>query len=121
MLRSCLSADPQGRFVHDVVLESCQRFPEKTAILDSSSGRRISYAEYADIIETLARGFVSAGLKPGEVIAIYLPNSWEFCVAYHAVTLAGGIPTLLNPSYRQREVCHQLQNSGAVFLVSDGT
>ena len=121
MLRSCLSADPLGRFVHDVVLESCQRFPEKTAIVDCSCGRRISYAEYAEIIETLARGFALAGLEPGEIIAIYLPNSWEFCAAYHAVTLAGGIPTLLNPSYRQREVHYQLESSGAVFLVSDGT
>ena len=120
MLRSCLSADPQGRFLHDVILESCHRHAEKIAIVDSSCCRRISYSEYAIIVEALARGFVSAGLKPKEVVAIYLPNSWEFCAAYHAITLAGGIPTLLNPSYREREVRYQLENSGAVFLVSDG-
>ena len=67
----------------------------------------------------LARGFVAAGLKPGEVIAIFLPNSWEFAIAYHAATLAGGIPTLLNPSYREREIRYQLENSGAVFLITD--
>src|SRR5581483_6283661 len=62
----------------------------------------------------------SAGLTPGEVVAIYLPNCWEFCAVYHATTLAGGIPTLLNPTYREREVRYQLENSGAAFLVSDG-
>jgi acyl-CoA synthetase (AMP-forming)/AMP-acid ligase II len=34
--------------------------------------------------------------------------------------LAGGIPTPLNPSYREREVRYQLENSGAAMLVSDG-
>ena len=120
MLRTSLYANPDGRFLHDVVLESCSRFGEKTAIIDASCGRRISYAEYGDLIHSIARGLVSAGLKPGEVLAIYLPNCWEFCAAYHAATLAGAIPTLLNPSYREREVCYQLQNSGAAMLISDG-
>jgi long-chain acyl-CoA synthetase len=120
MLRTRLYAEPQGLFVHDVILQSCRRFPNKTAIIDSSCGRRLSYAEYGEIVESLAKGFISAGLKPGEIIAIYLANSWEFAAAYHAATLAGGIPTLLNPSYREREVRYQLENSGAVFLISDG-
>ena len=120
MLRTRLFADPQGLFVHDVILQSCHRFPNKTAIVDSSANRRITYSEYGEIVESLARGFISAGLMPGEVIAIYLANSWEFAAAYHAATLAGGIPTLLNPSYREREVRYQLENSGATFLISDG-
>src|SRR5437868_2962032 len=119
MLRTRLYAEPQGLFVHDVILQSCRRYPNKIAIIDSSCGRRISYAEYGEMVESLARGFISAGLKPGEVIAIYLANSWEFAAAYHAATLAGGIPTLLNPSYREREVRYQLENSGAAFLISD--
>jgi len=120
MLRTSLYADPHGRFVHDLVLDSCHRFASKTAVIDSSCDRRISYAEYGELVRSLAQGFVAAGLKPGEVIAIYLPNCWEFCAAYHAATLAGGIPTLLNPSYREREVRYQLENSGAAFLISDG-
>jgi acyl-CoA synthetase (AMP-forming)/AMP-acid ligase II len=125
MLRTQLFADPHGRFVHNVILESCIRFPHKTAIIDSSCddssrGRRITYAEYADLIDRLARGLVAAGLQPDEVVAIYLPNSWEFCAAYHASTLAGGAPTLLNPSYREREVRYQLENSGATILITDG-
>jgi len=120
MLRTRLYADPHGRFVHDLILDSCRRFPDKTAIVDASCGRRITYAEYGDIVEGLARGFVAAGLKPGEVFAIFLPNSWEFAAAYHAATLAGAIPTLLNPTYREREVRYQLENSGAAMLLTDG-
>jgi long-chain acyl-CoA synthetase len=120
MLRTHLYADPQGRFVHDVILESCSRFAHKTAIIDSSCNRRITYSEYGELVDKLARGLIAAGLRPGEVIAIYLPNCWEFCAVYHAATLAGAAPTLLNPSYREREVRYQLENSSAVVLITDG-
>jgi long-chain acyl-CoA synthetase len=135
MLRTQFYADPGNVFVHDAVLASCRSqqllctrcdlcllptLPEKTALVDTSCGRRLTYAEYGETVEALARGLVAAGLKPGEVVAIFLCNSWEFCAAYHAATLAGGIPTLLNPTYREREVRHQLGNSGAVLLITDG-
>jgi long-chain acyl-CoA synthetase len=121
MLRTKLYADPTNVFVHDAVLASCRRHPEKTALVDTSCERRLSYGEYGETVEALARGLVAAGLKPGEVAAIFLANSWEFCVAYHAATLAGGVPTLLNPTYREREVRHQLGNSGAALLITDRT
>ena len=120
MLRTQLYADPKNVFVYDAVLASCRRNPEKTALVDTSCGRRLTYAEYGDTVEALARGMIAAGLKPGEVVAIFLANSWEFCAAFHATTLAGGIPTLLNPTYRDREVRHQLGNSGAALLITDG-
>ena len=120
VMRTQFYADPAGRFVHDLVLDSCSRFPTKTAIVDASCDRRMSYAEYGEMVEAVARGFISAGLKPGEVVAIFLSNCWEFCVAYHAATLAGAIPTLLNPTYREREARYQLENSGAAFLITDG-
>jgi long-chain acyl-CoA synthetase len=120
MLRTRLYADPHNVFVHDAVLASCRKHPEKTALVDTSCGRRLTYAEYGETVEALARGLVAAGLKPGEVVAIFLCNSWEFCAAYHAATMAGGIPTLLNPTYREREVRHQLGNSGAALLITDG-
>ena len=119
MLRTQLYADPSGRFVHDVVLETCQRLPGKTALVDTSCGRAFTCGEYAEHVESLARGLVAAGLQPGEVVAILLPNSWEFAITYHAATLAGAVPTLLNPAYREREIRYQLEDSGAVFLITD--
>jgi long-chain acyl-CoA synthetase len=119
MLRTQLYADPTGRFVHDVVLESCRQNGSKTALIDTSCNRRFTFAEYGSLVESLAHGLISAGLGPGEVVAIFLSNSWEFAITYHAATLAGGIPTLLNPSYREREIRYQLENSSAAFLITD--
>jgi long-chain acyl-CoA synthetase len=120
MPRTQLYADPTDRFVHDIVLQSCRRNPEKRALLDTSCNCWFTYAEYGDLVESLARGLIAAGLAPGEVVAIFLPNSWEFAIAYHAATLAGAIPTLLNPTYRDREVRYQLECSDSTFLITDG-
>ena len=122
-LRTQFFADPEGKFVHDVVLESCRQHASKIAIVDTSCtpARRVTYGAYGSLVECVARGMVAAGIRPGETIGIFLPNCWEFGVAYHAATLAGAIPTTLNPTYREREVHYQLEAADAVALISDGT
>src|SRR5246127_235930 len=120
MTRTELYADPRNLFLHDLVLASCRRNPNKTALVDASSNRRMTYAEYGETVESLARGLIGTGIRPGDVVALFLANSWEFCAAFHASQLAGAIPTLLNPTYREREVRYQLENSGAVLLITDG-
>lgn len=122
MKRTQFLANPEGVFLHDAVLAACNRFASKTAIVDTSTPEtslRISYAQYGDLVQRLARRFVASGIRPGDFIAIFLPNSWEFAAAYHAATLAGAAPTMLNPSYREREVRYQLENSGAKILITD--
>ena len=84
MLRTQLYADPHNIFLHNLVLDSCRRNAPKTALVDVSCGRRLTYAEYGETVESLARGLISTGLKPGEVVAIFLANSWEFCTTFHA-------------------------------------
>ena len=120
MLRTQLYANPDGLFLHDVVLESCRRYANKTALVDTSCNRRLTYAEYGDLVDTAAHGLIAAGVKPGDVLAIFLYNCWEFCIAFHAAQVVGAIPTLLNPTYREREVRYQLDNSGAAILITDG-
>jgi long-chain acyl-CoA synthetase len=121
MLRTELYADPEGVFVHSAVLDSCRRHGEKVAMVDTSLPEplRITFAEYGDRVESVARALVAAGMRPGDRIALFLPNCWEFAVAYHATTLASAIPSPLNPSYREREVRYQLENSGARLLITD--
>jgi|SRR5580704_2257429 long-chain acyl-CoA synthetase len=120
-VRTGLFDDPEGKFIHNVVLDSCRKHGDKVAIVDMSCTPplRISYAEYGDLVERTARGLVAAGIRPGEMIGIYLPNCWEFGVAFHAATMAGAIPTTMNPTYREREVRYQMETSEAVVLISD--
>jgi len=118
--RTQLYADPHNVYLHSLVLDSCRRWPNKTALIDASCGRRLTYAEYGEMVERTASGLIASGIRARDVIAIFLANSWEFCIAFHAAQVVGAIPTLLNPSYREREVRYQLENSGSVALITDG-
>ena len=121
-IRTGLYANPEGKFLHQVLLEACNQYANKTALVDTSSTpyTRISYAEYGELVERTARGFVAAGVRPGHMIGIFLPNCWEFGVAFHAAIMAGATPTTMNPTYREREVRYQMEVSEAVALVSNG-
>lgn len=120
--RTHLYADPAGKLMHDLVFAAAEQHPEKIAIVDTSTTppRKITFAEYADLVERIARGLIAARIQPQQVVAIFLSNSWEFCAAFHAISYAGAISTLLNPSYREREVRYQLENSDAIALITDG-
>ena len=121
-IRTHLYDDPEGKFLHDVILDSCRKRGSKVALVDTSCDppRRITFAEYGELVECCARGLVAAGVRRGEKVGIFLPNCWEFGVAFYAATLAGAVPTTLNPTYREREVRYQLDACDAVALVSDG-
>jgi acyl-CoA synthetase (AMP-forming)/AMP-acid ligase II len=64
----------------------------------------------------MARALQDEGIAKGDMIAIYAPNSVEYGVVLHGAALAGAIVTTLNPLYREREVEHQLHDSGARIL-----
>src|SRR5258708_29313517 len=113
MLRTQLYADPAGRFVHELVLQSCRQNNGKTALIDTSCDLRFTFAEYGSLVESLSRGLISAGLAPGEAVASFLPKPWEFAITYPASPLAGGIPALLNPSHLRRAISYQLRRSCA--------
>ena len=75
---------------------------------------------YGDL-ETLIRRFASAlvqiGVQKGDVIAIWLPNSPYFVIAYFAILSIGAIVTAISPLFVGREMSYQIKDSGAQYLV----
>src|SRR5207237_9071281 len=73
-----LYADPAGLFLHQAILDSCQKFADKTALVDTSTNppRRISYGEYGELVERVPRGLLPAGLQPGAVLGRFLRSCW---------------------------------------------
>ena len=100
-----------------VLAEAASR-GDRSAFVDSATGRTMSYAELDDEVRRLAGGLLAAGLAKGEVLAIMAPNSPEYGVVFHAVAMAGGVVTTINPTYTDGEVHHQLVDAGATRLVT---
>ena len=65
-----------------------------------------------------AAGLAARGFRKGDVFAIYSPNLPEYAVAFHAVSLLGGIITTINPLYTAAELSRQLEDAGARALVT---
>jgi acyl-CoA synthetase (AMP-forming)/AMP-acid ligase II len=104
--------------LYQFVLGAARSRGTKTALIDAVSGEQLTYAELSDAVASLSCGFVAAGLKPRDVLAIYAPNSVHYPVVFFAALRAGAVVTTINPSYTERELRHQLADSQARWLVT---
>ncbi|MGB3633506.1 MAG: AMP-binding protein, partial [Rubrobacteraceae bacterium] len=69
--------------------ESAEKRPEKPAlILDD---RVIDYAGLRTAAKKFANALVSMGVKPGDTVAIMLPNVPEYVIAYYGILNAGAV------------------------------
>lgn len=92
--------------------------PAAVILFDGPSGREITGAAFMAQVRALAGGLKARGIGPGSVVALMAPNCPEFCVVFHAVALAGGCVTTVNPTYTAPELHHQLNDAGAGMLVT---
>jgi acyl-CoA synthetase (AMP-forming)/AMP-acid ligase II len=105
---------PLTRFV----LERAVDYGERAALVDGPSGKTMSFRELDELVRRCAAGLADRGLRPGEVVGIFGPNTPEFVVAFYGVALAGGASTSPNPLYTEEELAFQLENAGARYLIT---
>jgi acyl-CoA synthetase (AMP-forming)/AMP-acid ligase II len=102
----------------DFVLRRVADFGDKPAIIEGQTGRAITYAQLTPLVRRLAAGLAALGLKKGDVLAIFAPNSPEFVLTFHAAALLGGVVTMVPPLFTDDEIKTQLRDSGARFLLT---
>ena len=100
------------------LLERAAALGDKPAFIDGPTGRTLTYRGWAEAVRRAAAGLSARGFRKGDVFAIYSPNLPEYAVAFHAVSLLGGINTTINPAYTAAELSHQLEDAGARALVT---
>jgi acyl-CoA synthetase (AMP-forming)/AMP-acid ligase II len=100
------------------ILERARQLAGKTAFIDGATGATMTYGEFEGAVRRQAGGWRERGLEKGEVVAVMAPNCAEYGVVFHAIALAGGVITTVNPTYTSREVHHQLVDSGATRVVT---
>lgn len=103
------------RTVPRLVIAAAQRFGDQPAIIDGDVTR--SFAELADDVLVAARGFIALGLRPGDRVALWAPNSHRWATASLGILTAGGVVVPLNTRYRAAEVRDLLARTQARVLV----
>lgn len=107
--------DPPDRPVPWLLRQAAERAPEVTAL--TFFGRRFTYRALQEQAARLARALRDLGLRPGERLAIMLPNCPQLVLTYYAALHLGAVVVLMNPLFSPKEIRHQLLDSGARFFV----
>ncbi|MDB9866837.1 AMP-binding protein [Pseudomonadales bacterium] len=92
-------------------------YPDRPAIVSIHQDIRLTYAELAQAVDTLARALMSVGLGKGERIGIWSPNNLEWLITQYASAKVGAILVTINPAYRVHELDYVLKQSGCKALV----
>jgi len=100
----------------DLIADSVQRYPEHTAL--EFFGRETSYAALGSQIDHAAEGLRRLGVKPGDRVALVLPNCPQHVVAFYAILRVGGIVVEHNPLYTPRELRHQFEDHRARVAIA---
>lgn len=102
--------------IADVLEQSFSKYGDRPAF--TCMDKTFTYAE----IDNLSKKFASylqndLGLKKGDCVALMMPNILQYPIALFGVLRAGLIVANVNPLYTQRELEHQLNDSGAKAIV----
>jgi long-chain acyl-CoA synthetase len=81
------------------------------------SGTKTTYRELDELSGRVAAGLRSAGLAPGQVVALQLPNVPQFLIAYFGALKAGLVVLPLNPLLMAPELEYHLTDSAAAMLI----
>jgi long-chain acyl-CoA synthetase len=101
--------------VYDLLRASAERYPELAAV--RFYGTRLSYAAVWEQALRAATVFAGVGVRPGDRVALMLPNCPQYVIAYHGALRAGAIVVQVNPLYTPRELAYILNNAGAETIV----
>lgn len=101
-----------------VVLQRVDELGDKSALIDGTSGRALSYNELSSQIKHLAAGLNQRGFKKGDVCAVFCPNLPEYATIFLGVAAVGGINTTVNSLYSTNDLIHQFTDSKAKFLIT---
>ncbi|MHA1868411.1 MAG: AMP-binding protein, partial [Candidatus Heimdallarchaeaceae archaeon] len=81
-------------------------------------GKYKTYKEVTEDINRLANGLRDLGIKKGDRVAAFLPNSPQFIVTFLAVDSLGAIFTGISSLCSQKELQYQLEDSGAKAIIT---
>ena len=109
--------------LQDLLPAASEKYPERTAMIltMAAAGRLFSYpVSYGRLkrdVDRFAASLQKRGVRPGDRVALFMPNCPQFVIAYLGAVRAGAIVVPFNPLYSVRETEYQLKDCGATAAV----
>ncbi|MFJ6805775.1 AMP-binding protein [Streptomyces anulatus] len=105
--------------IADLLAGAAHAYPDRAALIDGDV--QLTFAELQERALRVAQGLRERGIAPGDAVAVHMPNSIWFTVAYYGILLAGGSVVPVNPTQPPLAVRRQLDDSGTVAVFTHPT
>src|SRR5439155_15919536 len=104
------------RMPYDGILShGAARHPENVAVVFREVS--LTYRELDALTNRFARALTRLGVRKGDRVCLLTTNCPEYVIAFYAIARIGAVASPMNPSYREREIEYQLEDTGAVAIV----
>ena len=95
---------------------SAKNFPNHTAL--NYMGKKITFKELDGLVNAFARALQDMGIRPGDKVALCLPNIPQVIIANMAILRSGAVAVQNNPLYTERELEYQLNDSDSKMVIT---
>ncbi len=90
--------------------ESARKYPDRACTI--FKGAVISYTAMNEKTDRIAAALADMGVKKGDRVGIFMPNTPQFVVAYFGILKAGGVVVAINPLFTPPEIAQQASDAG---------
>jgi long-chain acyl-CoA synthetase len=95
--------------------ESARKYPDRACTI--FKGAEISFKEMNEISDRIAGSLAGLGVKKGDRVGIFMPNTPQFVMASFGILKAGGVVVATNPLYTPNEIEHQVNDAGIEIML----
>lgn len=113
-------ADPREWVLGRILERRAREHPDRP-YLQWEDTPPLTFAQTNREVNRLAHGFAAAGVRHGDRVLLFLPNSRDFVLAWFALAKLGAVEVPVNIHYRGKFLSHVANNCGARLAVTDGT
>lgn len=102
--------------LYSLLKEAADEFPDNVSV--HFQGKELTFKEVYESATKFASYLKSIGLNKGERVAVMLPNCPQGVISFFGILMAGGVVVQTNPTYTERELEHQMKDSGAKIIIA---
>ncbi len=94
------------------------RVGDREALIECATGRRWTYTQFSEATVRIATALLHRGIRPGDRVGIWSPNTAEWAMIQYATAQIGAILVTINPAYRAEELEYVLNQSSIALVLS---
>ncbi|HSF17554.1 MAG TPA: AMP-binding protein [Vicinamibacteria bacterium] len=102
--------------IAEILPQAAGKHGDRVALI--IDGQRLSFRQLDSLSNRVANGLVASGVKPGDRVSLFGPNSWEWLVSYYGIAKAGAVVIPLSSMLTADEVQYAVTDTGASAVIA---